>query len=148
MKFLKFLVMAVSLILAANASGGASSSVPVEITIDPDNGWFYAQGSMGTARWSDNDVELIGCGVKKFSGYEWGFCQARDATDYYVSCRTEDPQILEALSVINDTSFIQFNWEPGVDPDTGDPIYESGTCTRIGVSSQSFYITGDKGKYK
>ncbi len=148
MKSLKFLFLAVSLIVAVNASGGYTQPAPVEITIDPDNNWFYAQGDMGTARWADNDVENIGYGIKKFSGYEWGFCQATDANDYRVVCFTEDAEMLEALSVENDTSFIQFNWDPDIDPDTGEPIYESGTCTRIGVSSQSFYITGDKGKDK
>ena len=91
MKSGKIFVIA-ALILAASlvyAGGTASENVVVEINAD---GSGSASGDMTAARTSDNDVEIIGCGIKGFQGggfpSQFGFCQAADSDDVYVNCTT------------------------------------------------------------
>jgi len=150
MKSLTSAVTAISLVFSMSVFAGYTQPAPVQIIIDttPGEEVFYADGDMGTARFAENDVENIGCGIKKFVGFEFGFCQATDADDQRVVCVTEDLNLLEAIYAVNDTSYIQFNWTPGVDPETGDPTLDSGDCTRIGISSQSFYIIDGKNTKK
>lgn len=104
---------------------------PQSVLIDEANG--FAQGDQWTARSSDNDVEFIGCGIRVFAGgFQFGFCQARDADGNSVTCNTTDADLLEAMQSGNDLSFITFsfaeNEDGGID------------CTRIGFSTQSFYL--------
>lgn len=96
-----------------------------------------ASGDMWTARSSDNEVEFIGCGIRHFDDgaggvYTWGFCQARDAGENEILCYTENPELLAALSTINDYSFVTFSWRE-------DPYYGQ-ECIRVGYSTQSFYL--------
>ena len=81
MKLLKSIVVTISFVFSISIFAGFTQPAPVEITIDTTPGVeiYYARGDMGTARFADNDVEIIGCGIKKFVGSEFGFCQASDA---------------------------------------------------------------------
>lgn len=88
---------------------------------------------MVTARFSDNYGEFIGCGVRVFedgasSAFEFGFCQAEDADGERGFCNTQNAALLQAMKSTSDFSFTTFSWNA------------DGECTRIGFSTQSFYI--------
>jgi hypothetical protein len=95
---------------------------------------------MITAANAKNDVEFIGCGSRTFddgAGFEFrfGFCQAADAAGTTVTCLTESPALLDAMRSTSDSAFITFSWvNDGTDeaPDL--------RCTRVGHSTQSFYL--------
>ena len=125
----------ISAILAIISSIAVAGRVqPAEVIINLDN--MVAQGDMWTARTADNDVELIGCGVRRFDDgidvFSFGFCQARDANDVFVVCFTSSEVLLDAIEGSSDFSFLTFSWS-GDDPDDFE-------CTRIGFSTQSFYL--------
>ena len=130
-------IITIAFIFSISAFAGYTQPAEVEVVVNPD-GSFYAGGDMWTARSAQNDVSSIGCGVRKYidANNNWGFCQANDENDQYVSCWTEDQAMLDAISVLNDSSYIGF---------AGD---SDGECVRISASSQSFYVplTTTKGK--
>ena len=118
-----------SALLPVLAFGGATQPAPVMIDLVNR----AAQGDMWTARSSKNANELIGCGVRTFDNggggqFEFGFCQAVDADGVEAFCFTESPELADAVKAISDYSFITFSWD------------EDGECTRIGSSTQSFYL--------
>jgi len=80
-----------------------------------------------------NDVEFIGCGIRVTSDgvggtFQFGFCQAADSAGVQITSFTEDAGLLETLRSISDFAYIIFNWD------------EHEECTRIGISTQSFYL--------
>ena len=131
-------ILTIAFIFSISAFVGYTQSVEVEVVVNPD-GSFSAKGDMWTARSANNDVALIGCGVMKFTDAtnNWGFCQAVDENDQFVVCYTQDQAMLDAISVLSDSSYIAFDGDSG------------GWCTRIAVSSQSMYVplTTTKGKH-
>ena len=98
-----------------------------------EDGSGTARGSMYHVRNSPNDVEVLGCGTKTFKNNapRWGFCQAADSDDEYVSCETTKPEMLDQIRAIADYSYVRFDFD------------ENFECTRIDVSTQSFYLPGD-----
>ena len=128
MKKTQIAVLAVLIsFFSAYGMAGVVQPAPVEVDLGNQN----AQGDMVTARFSDNDVEYIGCGVRTFEGapsFSFGFCQAGDADGNEVLCFSQNPDLLDAIKAISDYSFITFSWDSGL------------VCTRIGNSTQSWYI--------
>lgn len=117
----------------------AGFTQPAPVMVDMVN--MTAQGDMITARNDKDDDVFIGCGMRLVEGasgdvFELGFCQAEDDEGDNVTCFTQNRDLLEALRAQNDSSFITFRWS---DDGTGNL-----TCTRIGFSTQSFYL--EKGK--
>lgn len=135
MKLKQLVFTMVFALLASFVYAGAQNSVPVEI-IDNGDGSGAAFGDMWTARTSKNDIDLIGCGIRTFDDgvfvFETGFCQAvmDDGTEFGLrgSCFTESSVLLDAMKATGDMSFITFAWNT------------DGECTRIGFSTQSFYL--------
>ena len=120
--------LAAALISSAAVAGFVQ---PFPVDVDLDN--RIANGDTVTARYSKNDVELIGCGIRNLSDgaggvFEFGFCQATDADEENIVCSTLDPGLLDAVKASSDFSFITFSWD------------ENDQCTRIGFSNQSFYL--------
>jgi hypothetical protein len=114
------------------ASAGFLQPAPVIITPNGDGSGF-AQGDMVTARFAPDTISLIGCGTRTVDDgaggtFHFGFCQATDAAGVQGFCSTDRADLLEAMHATADFSFITFAWD--VD----------GFCTRIGTSTQSFYI--------
>lgn len=114
------------------ALAGFVQPAPVDITVNAD-GSGTARGDMVTARFSDNDVEHIGCGVRLWtfadgSLFHYGFCQAEDSDGVNVFCSTENEDLLNIMKATADYSFITFGWNADEE------------CTHIGFSTQSFYI--------
>lgn len=130
---MKMIMIGVLGLFATVAMAGLSQ--PAIVTIDTD--LRLAQGDMGTARYSDNDVEVIGCGIRRFDDginppFTFGFCQATDAAGLRVMCSTFSDSLLSAMAAGNDYSFVTFSWN------------EADECTRIGYSTQSFYLPTKK----
>lgn len=116
-------------LLSSTAIAGFVQPFPVDVDL-VNRG---ANGDTVTARYSKNDVELIGCGIRKISDgvggvISFGFCQATDSDEEAITCFTQDAGLLDAISSSSDFSFITFNWD------------EADQCTRIGFSNQSFYL--------
>ena len=136
MKIKQLLITIVFAVLSANVYAGLTQ--PAEVTIDLVN--RFAQGDMLTARSSDNDFTMIGCGIRKigFSPTEtisFGFCQANSGEEGgSFTCFTQNADILAGINAISDYSFITFAWD------------ENDECTRIGNSTQSFYLPDLKEK--
>lgn len=129
MKIRKILIAMVILLFSPLVFGGVATDFPVEVDLDNK----FAAGNMVSARFSDNDVELIGCGVRYFDDgaggtFAFGFCQATNAAEESLFCSTTNLDLVAAIRSIADFSFISFS---------SDDIDE---CTRIGNSTQSFYI--------
>ena len=122
------------------AFAGLLQPAAVEVTLN-DDGSGMAQGDMVSARFAKNNVEFIGCGIRSFDdgaggAFDFGFCQAADSSDVHGFCSTDNSDLLDAMKSTADFSFVTFNWDA------------DGTCTRIGFSTQSFYIPGHVNKAK
>ena len=128
----KLLAIGMLALCSTVATAGLVKSVPVTVTVNAD-GSGQASGSMATARASANDVEYIGCGVRRFENgaggtSAHGFCQASDATGVTAACSTVNADLLDVIENVADYSFVTFSWN------------SDGQCGLIGVSTQSFYI--------
>lgn len=133
-KFMKTTIAILGAALMA-APAFAGETQPAEVTVDLDN--FFAAGDMVTARTDANDEVFIGCGTRNTSDgagglFSWAFCQAVDAEGDRVTCFAFDSPLVDTIKAINDTSFITFSWT-----DDGAGNLE---CTRMGFSTQSFYL--------
>ena len=132
MKF-KVVLSAVALLLvSAGAMAGFLQPAPVTITLNTD-GSGSAQGDQLTARNDKSDTALIGCGVRMYSDgggftFQFGFCQATDASGISAFCSTSDQTLLDGMKGVSDFSFIIFQFDA------------DGNCTEIGNSTQSFYL--------
>ena len=115
--------------LSTAAMGGLVQPFPVDVDLTN----MIASGDMVTARYSSNDTEFIGCGIRKISDgaggtFDFGFCQAEDRDGDRIICNTSDSAVLSAIESSGDYGFISFSWNA------------SDECIRIGFSNQSFYL--------
>jgi hypothetical protein len=129
----KQLIALGALVLTSSAAlAGLVTITPVTVTVNPDTSGS-ASGSMSAARFSKNEVEYIGCGVRRFDDgvggvLVFGFCQASSAAGVLGFCDTEAPDLVASIGDQDDYSFITFSWDA------------AGVCRSIGNSTQSFYI--------
>ena len=138
MKSGKVIAIAILGVFSGIASAGSVIDFPVEVLLNGD-GSGSAAGNMVSARFSANDVEYIGCGTRNIdagdgSFFKFGFCQAGNSVEEAAFCSTENPELIDALESISAYSFISFSFN------------DLGECTRIGLSTQSFYIPSGKAK--
>ncbi|MEZ5894318.1 MAG: hypothetical protein R3C58_14390 [Parvularculaceae bacterium] len=126
-------VVAIATFAATTAFAGLVAPQPVDVDLTNR----LAAGDMLSARYADNKVEYIGCGVRKrvtASGIVAnGFCQAQDAKEEQFTCFTTNIDLLDVIEASGDYSYIVFTWN------------EDGECTRIGFSNQSFYLPPNVG---
>jgi len=132
-------VLAAAMMVSVSGYAGFTQPAPVMIEIDGLNG--FAAGDMVSARNSANDFEFIGCGMRAFDdgaggAFHTGFCQASLEEGVTYTCFTDNKALLDGIQMIADSSFVTFSWE---DDGAGNL-----TCTRIGSSTQSFYLSKDK----
>ena len=131
MKLKKVVSMGALILSSSAAMAGYVASIGVTIEFS-DSGGGHAYGSMSGARFSDDENEAIGCGVRRYGGnnpHIYGFCNAiAPSGTPQVSCYTENPDLIESLATLSDYSFITFAWNA------------DGECMSIGVSTQSQYI--------
>ncbi len=126
-----------SAIAAALLSVSAFAGQTTPVVVDVDLDILFAQGDLITARNAKNDDVFIGCGTRNTEDgiggiFKFAFCQAQDADGDQVTCFTTNPDLVETIREINDTSYVQFSWS---DDGAGNL-----TCTRMGFSTQSFYL--------
>lgn len=139
MKFRYLFVAAVLALVTSGVYAGFTQPAPVEV----DLVGMSALGDQVTARAAKNDIDFIGCGIRMFDdgaggSFSFGFCQAQDSDEEQVTCFTTNASLLEAMHATSDYAFITFSWV-----DDGSGGFE---CTRIGFSTQSFYLPkGTKG---
>ena len=132
MKLKQLLAVGVLALGSSVALAGLVMDQPVTVTLNAD-GSGNAAGNMVTARFSKNDVEFIGCGVRRIDNGAGGvvlfaFCQAADAANVQGFCTTDNPNLIASIGDNDDFSFITFAWNA------------AGECRAIGNSTQSFYI--------
>ena len=130
----RYLLTALCSFALASVSALAGTVLPAPVIIDLDN--KIAQGDMLTARDSADATAFIGCGVRYFDDgagltFEYGFCQAAVAGESVV-CLVQSPGLLQAVHSLGDYSYIQFSWD------------DEFNCTRVGSSTQSFYLPKTK----
>jgi hypothetical protein len=133
MKRKHLLSIAISMLFAGIAYGGFVLPVPVDVNLVN----MTAIGDQWAARSSANDIEFIGCGSRHFddgtgNSFRFGFCQAGDADGDSITCFTQDDDLIDEMRTNSDYAFILFNWQ-----DDGSGGSE---CTRVGYSTQSFYL--------
>jgi hypothetical protein len=119
-------------LVSAIASAGLVQPAPVTVTLNAD-GSGLAGGDMVSARFAPDAITMIGCGMRAVNDgaggtYEWGFCQATDAAGVQFTCFTEQPGLIHSMRATGDFSYLTFAWDA------------NGECTRVGFSTQSFYI--------
>jgi hypothetical protein len=131
MNFKYLLVVGSFALISSGAYAGATQPAPVDV----DLGLQSASGDMVTARYSNDKNEFIGCGSRHFddgvTSFSFGFCQAEDQDGDQFVCVTQNADLLDRIDGISDFSFITFGWNA------------AGDCTRIGFSTQSFYLPKD-----
>jgi len=132
MKKKHWLSAAALALFSSLAVAGFLQPAPVTVTLNGD-GSGNAIGDMVSARFAPDTVSLIGCGTRRFDNglgatSYFGFCQATDAAGVQGFCSTTNPDLLDQMKATADFSFIIFAWDV------------NGECTRIGFSTQSFYI--------
>ena len=129
MKILTKLVVVAVAVFTSIAFAGFTQ--PAEVDVDLIN--LAAHGDMRTARLDDDNDVYIGCGIRSFDDGAggttgFGFCQAEDSEGDVAFCNTDNQELLDVMKATSDFSFITFSWN------------EDGVCTRIGFSTQSFYL--------
>jgi len=131
MKMNRLIAMGALVLTSSAALAGLVTITPVSVTVNPDTSGS-ALGSMSAARFSKNDVEYIGCGVRRIDTgagvVVFGFCQASTAAGVLGFCSSESPDLIASIGDQDDYSFITFSWD------------SAGICRGIGNSTQSFYI--------
>jgi hypothetical protein len=132
MRMQRLIPLVVFTLASSAALAGLVNETPVTVTLNGD-GSGAANGSMTAARFAKNDVEFIGCGLRRFDDglggvFVFGFCQAADAADVQGFCQTENANLIQSIADQDDFSFITFSWNA------------AGECRSIGNSTQSFYI--------
>lgn len=123
-----------AIMLAMGTAAFAGFVQPAPVDVDLAGG--VALGDQLTARIDPDPDVFIGCGTRTISTgggiLHTGFCQAEDSAGDHVLCFTTDPGLLEAMHATSDFAFITFSF---VDDGAG-----GFTCTRVGHSTQSFYL--------
>ena len=140
---MKYLLSVLALVFSSSmVLAGLVQPAPVMIEFQAD-GSGIASGDMTTVRFSENDIDVMGCGIRTIDIggggiYEFGFCQATmddgSAEGLGAFCSTENSDLLDTMKASNYNSFVTFSWNKDEE------------CTRIGYSTQSFYITKGKDK--
>ena len=133
MKTIYLILITVLTLLAGTAYGGFVQ--PALVLVDLVN--MAAFGDQYAARTSDGDIELIGCGSRSIDDgtgnpFRFGFCQATDADGDAITCFTQDADLLDEMRANSDYAFITFGWQ--------DDGFGGAECTRVGYSTQSFYL--------
>ena len=105
--------LAIALVIALCAStlhAGENRDANVTITFNND-GSGGAFGALQTAFTSKNDVEFIGCGVGTEGLGLSASCSARDSAGVSAFCVTSDPDMVQLMLAISESSFVDFRFD-------------------------------------
>ncbi len=125
----------------STAAQAGQSAAPLGVEVeDLGGGITRVQGVMSAVRFTDDDVQQIGCSVAVFQGgVPRVQCIARDIDENLYICRSFDPALIEAAKAISPYSFILFDFDG------------SATCTTLLTATRSQHIpdsSSEKGKTK
>lgn len=110
---------------SATAMAGFTANQPVLV-----NPFLrVAQGALGSARNSPDNIQFIGCAVTDGAGGAFVTCSARGPGGNFATCTSSDPGKVAAASSINSDSFVVFRYDA------------QGNCTLLSVSTFSQYPT-------
>jgi len=137
-KALKFILVAISICISVSAFAGESLDYPVSINFEEGGGWV--EGSMWTARSSDDADQMIGC-ARSIGRYpdpfdDYGYCQAKNVDGVIVGCFFFNPDYFDVISSINAFSYINFGFDDVPVPFGGGFT----SCTYLVVSAKSSYL--------
>lgn len=123
-----FLAAMVTLGMAASAATAlAGLTANQTVTVNPIT--RVAQGALGSARNSADNIQFIGCTVTDAAGVAFVTCSARGPGGNFATCTSNDPGKVAAASSINSDSFVLFRYNA------------QGACTFLSVSTFSQYPT-------
>jgi hypothetical protein len=91
---------------------GSGGSRDTQTVFVDDRDELLAMGSMSGARGSANKVEYIGCRLDEYASGPTVWCNAHDRGVKVAACHSSDPALVTAAQMINETSLIQFMWDP------------------------------------
>jgi hypothetical protein len=137
----KIIVGLVSAILfAATAEAGQGPTIGDVGVTDLGGGVTRVTGTLIGVRFTDDDVQQIGCRIASDRGATpFVSCFARDISANNHSCFSFDPTLIEAAKSISPYSFVRFIFD------------ETAECVFLGVSVRSQHIPDkdtEKGKSK
>ncbi|APR80726.1 Hypothetical protein A7982_06073 [Minicystis rosea] len=125
--------LALALSIAALVAGAAGTKIAAAgtklagiVQINSTERW--AQGGMGFARATSDNVAQIGCQVQVVDlGTPSMNCVARDSAGNAIICSSDDPNLMSIMGAINSDSYIHFEWDANK------------TCTTLYIATNSVY---------
>ena|SRR5688572_11733229 len=121
---MKRTVLLLLLAMSATTLAGSKSEYPVYV----DTTWRTAEGSIGTARNSADNVQQIGCRQNAYEASATVSCWARSANGVYVSCYNSTSETMrQAVANITSDAYVYFAYNT------------SGVCTVVQVVNASLF---------
>ncbi len=111
MLFTGGLALAIAALATPPARAGEHLSQTVTVWISSTS--KSASGNIADVHNSSSPNELLGCEVRGYDTYMWGFCFARDAAGTWLSCSTTKDYLIRAMSTINGDSELGFTVNSG-----------------------------------
>jgi hypothetical protein len=113
--------------LSSSSVATAGERVNVFVTISTGaNGDFWAYGSLGTARNTDDDEQDIGCYVEATTSGVTVRCEAHDLKGNKAECSSQNEHIAKAVAALDGDGMLSF---------TG----RAGECQTVSVGKRSRY---------
>jgi hypothetical protein len=117
------LFVATSLGVLGAVQAGSKAASPVFIEVF-DFGAGAMSGDLGATRNGDGTA-YMGCTIMSGTQFApWAMCEGYDGKRY-VTCHTEDPEMIKAVGTLNGDSYLAMNWAA------------SGQCSWIFVENSS-----------
>jgi hypothetical protein len=107
--------------LDGTSLAGERDNFPININIASR----VADGQMGSVRASPDAFQVIGCGLGFGGVSPIASCHASDAAGTSIMCTSTDPGIVQVISALTPSSFIEFFWD------------DAGNCTTVAISTDS-----------
>jgi hypothetical protein len=107
----------------------AGAKYSYDVTVDTSN--RYAQGSVGSARASNDSYQLIGCYSLAYTDSVSGICAAADRWGTYAMCTvpaSAASYMIPAITSVGPQSYVSFSWD------------SAGFCTVVLVSNYSAWL--------
>jgi hypothetical protein len=127
-----------AIFFAATAQAGQGPIIEDVEVVDLGGGLTRVTGSLIGVRFTDDDVQQIGCRIAADRlATPFLACFARDINANNHGCFSFDPTLIEAAKSISPYSFVRFVFD------------ETGECVFLGASTRSFHIPDkytEKGK--
>jgi len=114
--------------LAAQSAAYAGYSYPYVVSVYNSSGGGSASGAIRAARYSSDSTQYIGCTMATDAvSSAYVSCFARSSSSAYLYCYTNTPSTaaLNALSSVNDTSYVYFQ------------VDSTGKCTYLSITNES-----------